>query len=375
MSADSWRARYDAGRDLTVGLEEELILLDPATLAPLPEAPRAVAALAPDDRRFRTELPAAQIETVTAPCETLADAVDALFALRRELAAGVDGWACLAGAGLHPDCGPEGPLVRTPRYAPIIDEYGPVARYEQVHGFHVHVGIRGGERALAVYNALRGYLPEIAALAGNGPFLAGSDSGLASVRPKLAELLPRQGVPPVVESFEWLAALTRWGAPSGAVPDGTHLWWEARLHPLYPTIEVRVADQQTTVRESAAVAAFVLCLVAWLLERHDAGEELPAPDQIRIAENRWRALRHGLRGTLLDLVTGDPVPTRERIFALIEQLGPVAVGVGASAQLAWAAELATCNGTERQRAHAAQHGVSGVVRFLADAFLEPPDRT
>jgi carboxylate-amine ligase len=372
MEADRWRARFDAGADFTVGLEEELMLLHPETLAPLPEAPRAVAELAAPGRRYRTELPASQIELVTPPFDAVGDAVASLADGRADMASGVAGWARLAGSGVHPCCGPEGPLVDSPRYHPIIEEYGPIVRYEQVYGLHVHVGLRGADRVLAIFNALRSHLPEIAALAGNGPFVGGEDSGLASVRPKLAELLPRQGVPPVIPSYEYLEELTRWGAVSGTVPDGTHLWWEARLHPDFPTIEVRVADQQTTVGESAAVAGFVVGLIAWLAERHDAGEPLAVHDPIRIGENRWRALRHGLRGTLLDLDTGEPSGTRDVIRRRIAEIAEAAARAGAGPELERARDLVEFNGSERQRAIAAEHGVPGVVRHLADVFLESP---
>lgn len=355
MEAPSWRARFDAGRDFTVGLEEELLLLEPRSFAPLPCAAEAVERIGAPGRRFRTELPAAQIEQVTDPFDTLDEAVAALRAGRAEMASALEGFARLAAAGTHPTAPLITPLQRTERYRPIIEEFGPVARLELVQGFHVHVGVRGADRALAVFNALRSHLPEIAALAGNGPFLAGRDTGLASVRPKLAELLPRQGIPPVVASFEWLASLTAWGP----FPDATHLWWEARLHPHHPTIEVRCPDQQTTVLESAAVAEYVHALVRWLCARHDAGEPLPAHHAIRVAENRWRALRHGLGGTLLDLDTGDASPTRALILERCE-----AIGAGR------AAALAERNGTERQRAWAAEHGVGALPRLLADAFLD-----
>lgn len=372
MDAHSWRAMFDAGQDFTLGLEEELILLHPDTLAPLPGGPRAIELIGGRGGRFRTELPAAQIEQVTDVCGSVPEGVAGLLAGRREMAAALHGFARIAGAAVHPCCGPDGPLVETERYRPIIAEYGPIVRYEQVYGFHVHIGIRGAHRALAIFNALRSFLPEIAALAGNGPFIGGEDSGLASVRPKLAELLPRQSVPPAIESFEYIEALTRWGAVSGAVPDATHLWWEVRLHPRHPTLEVRCADQQTTVRESGAVAAFVLSLVAWLAGRLDAGGTLPVHDTVRIAENRWRALRHGFDGTLLDLESGEAVPTRERILARIDEVSEAAERLGAAEQLGWARELAAFNGTERQRALAAEHGVPAVVRFLADAFLDAP---
>ena len=273
----------------------------------------------------------------------------------REMAAALEGFARLAGSATHPTAPLISELAAGERYVPIVQEYGPIAQLELVQGFHVHVGVRGAERALAVYNALRSFLPEVAALAANGPFLAGRDTGLASVRPKLAELLPRQGTPPVIPSYEWLAELTEWGP----YPDATHLWWEARLHPRHPTIDVRCADQQTKVEDSAAVDQFVHRLVAWLCERHDAGEQLPVHDSVRIAENRWRALRHGLGGALLDLDTGEPWPARERLLARIEEIGA-----------GRARALAERNGSERQRAVAAEHGVEAVIGHLAGAFLD-----
>jgi len=372
MDAAGWRALFDAGRDLTLGVEEELMLLDPDGFTPLPEGPRAVEMLGFSDRRVRTEMPASQIEQVTPVCATVGEAVATLAAGRRAMAEGLDGFAALAGAALHPCCVPTGPLVDNVRYEPILAEYGPIVRFEQVYGLHIHVGVAGADRTLAVFNALRSYLPDIAVLAGNGPFVNGEDTGLASVRPKLAELLPRQGVPPEVPSFERLASLIEWGAVSGAIPDGTQLWWEARLHPLHPTIEVRVADQQTTVEATGAVTALVLGLVAWLVERHDAGEALPVHDTTRISENRWRALRHGLAGNLIDLDTGEPQPARDRIRHLIETVAPATERAGAGRELAWADRLAGHNGTERQRAIAAEHGLGEVVRHLAGDFLAVP---
>jgi carboxylate-amine ligase len=372
MDAAAWRAHFDAGRDFSLGVEEELILLDPRTLDRLPQAARAVELAGAADERFRTELPCAQLELVTGVCETLDEVVEQLLDRRRELAGALEGFARVAGAAVHPSAPAAGPLNENARYGPIIDEYGPIVRHEQVHALHVHVGVRGAERVLAVANALRSFLPEIAVLAANGPFLAGADTGLAAIRPKIAELLPRQSVPPVIESFEYLADLVRWGSSGGAFPDATQLWWEVRLHPRHPTLEVRCPDQQTTVRDSAAVAGFVLALVAWLCERHDAGEPLPVHDSVRILENRWRALRHGLAGTLLDLDTGEPVPARERVLTRIDEVAAAGARVGAARQLGWARDLAARNGTERQRAVAAERGVDGVIEHLADAFLDAP---
>jgi len=200
------------------------------------------------------------------------------------------GAALLAGAGAHPFAAVEGALSDGPRYDALVREYGPVARRQLVFGLHVHVAVRPADRALAVYNALRSYLPLIAALAANAPFYEGVDTGLASVRPKLCELLPRQGVPPPIASWEELGDALRWGQAAGAMADRSQWWWEARLHPVFGTVEVRVPDTQTTVAETAAVAAVVHALVAWLAERHAAGEALAVAPSWRIAENRWFGL-------------------------------------------------------------------------------------
>jgi carboxylate-amine ligase len=256
-----------------------------------------------------------------------------------------------------------------------MEEYGAAARLGGLaFGMHVHVGVSGAERAIALSDALRSYLPTLAALAGNAPCLGGADTGFWSVRPKLAELFPRQGVPPVLSTPAGYAALLRWGRPSGAIPDERRLWWEVRPHPAYGTVEVRVPDQPTRVGHTGSLVAVVHALAAMLLHRLDRDGALPTHESVRIEENRWRALRHGLDGTLLDLRSGEPCPTRGHVAALLEEIGPYAVGHSGRALLADARELLACNGTERQRAVLAARGVHGLTRWLVEetrAGVEP----
>jgi carboxylate-amine ligase len=326
---------------MTVGLEEELMLLDAQTLD-LAARAADVLARVEGDPRFKGELPAAQLEIVLPPAPTVGEATAALRAARADLAEAADGIGVLAGAGAHPFAATEGLLSEGERYEAIAREYGPIARRQLVFGLHVHVAVRPAERALAVYNALRGFLPLVAALAANAPYYAGEDTGLASVRPKISELLPRQGVPPVLASWEELEGALRW---AGIEP--AQWWWEARPHAGFGTLEVRVPDTQTTVAETGAIAAFVHALVAWLAERHEGGERLGAAPTWRIAENRWSACRHGLDGTMADLVTGEVAPTRERLGALLGELAPVAERMGCVAELA-SVDL-SANGAARQR--------------------------
>jgi carboxylate-amine ligase len=352
------RAAFDVAAPMTVGVEEELMLLDPETLDLTPRAADVLARVE-GDPRFKPEMPAAQLEIVLPPVATVGEAARALAAARGDLADAAQGIGVLAGAGVHPFASPAGPLTAGERYEVVASEYGPAARYQLVFGLHVHVAVRPAERALAVYNALRGYLPFVAALAANAPYYAGGDTGLASVRPKISELLPRQGVPPPLHSFEELEAAVRWARIEPA-----RWWWEARLHPGFGTAEVRVPDTQTTVAETAAIAAFVQALVAWLAGRHEAGEELHTAPTWRIAENRWSACRHGLEGTMTDLVTGEAAPTREWIAALLGQLAPVAERLGCAPELAGVDVAA--NGAQRQRSAG---GPRPATSWIADRFL------
>ena len=334
------------------------MLLHPETLDLTPRAAE-VLDLVSGDPRFKPELPAAQLEIMLAAAETVSEAVATLRGARAELAEAAAGVGLLAGAGAHPFAATEGALSRGERYEALVREYGPIARRQLVFGLHVHVAVRPSELALAVYNALRGHLPLIAALAANAPYYAGEDTGLASVRPKISELLPRQGVPPPLVSWEELEAALRW-----ARVEHSQWWWEARLHPDFGTLEVRVPDTQTTVAETGAVAAVVHALVAWLAERHAAGEDLAAPPSWRIAENRWSACRHGLDGTMADLVTGEVTTTRERLAALLDDLAPVAERLGCAAELADV--RLDANGATRQRAAG---GARAATAWLVERFL------
>jgi carboxylate-amine ligase len=363
------RAAFDADAPMTVGVEEELMVLDPETFDLAPRA-HAVLERVEGDPRFKPELPAAQLEIALAPARTVGEATQALAQARADLADAADGIGLLAGAGAHPFAAAQGALSNGARYEALLREYGPVARRQLVFGLHVHVAVRPADRALAVFNALRSYLPLLAALGANAPFYCGVDSGLASVRPKLCDILPRQGVPPAMSSWDELDAALRWGEASGVMADRSQWWWEARLHPSFGTVEVRVPDTQTVVAETAALAAVVHALVAWLAERHEAGEALAPAPTWRIGENRWSACRHGLDGTMADLVTGEVAPTRERAATLLDQLAGAAERVGCAAELARASAGLDATGAARQRAVAAQGGgPRAVAAWLGTRFL------
>jgi carboxylate-amine ligase len=361
--ADAIRKRFDDVAPLTVGLEEEVMLVDPDSLDLLPRAEDVVERAA--DPRFKLELPASQLEIVLPPTGTVGESIAALAAARRDLAAAADGVGLLLAAGAHPFAAPIGLLNRGERYRAIAREYGDIARMQLVCALQVHVAVGGHERTLAVYNALRWHLPELAALAANAPFYTGRDTGLASVRPQIGELLPRQGVPPAFASWDDYADALRWG---GFPP--AQWWWELRPRPALGTLELRVPDAQSTVADVAGVAALAHSLVAWLAERHDAGD-LPGPAPTwQIEENRWAACRHGLDGDFAELGSGARVPVRELLADRIEALAPTATRLGCAEELREATRLLAANGAERQRA-VAGGDAEAAARSLARAYAPP----
>jgi carboxylate-amine ligase len=231
----------------------------------------------------------------------------------------------------------------------------------------VHVAIDGADRAVAIHDAIREHLPTVAVLSGNGPFHAGRNTTFATMRPKLSEALPRQGMPPEFGSWDRWCEFVRWGQRSSTFGP-QELWWEVRLHPRFGTLEVRVADAQCALHETAGIVALVHALVRHLSDAYDDGT-LPAPVRTEVAqENRWRALRHGLGGTLLDGRTGRPRSSRARVHELIELVAPQAEALGCAGELEHATTLARCNGAERQRQVADSRGLTGLVSWMADRF-------
>jgi carboxylate-amine ligase len=179
-------------------------------------------------------------------------------------------------------------------------------------------------------------------------------------------MLPRQGSPPALATWEAFADGLAWAGDPGA------WWWELRPHRLHGTLELRVPDAQPTLRDAGAVAAVCLCLVRRLADRYDAGEALDVPETWRIAENRWSALRHGVDATLKDLRTGAPRPAAERLEELLGELAPTGGELGCEAQLDDARELLAAGGGAAKLRAGADGDVQQAVRWLTDRYVEHP---
>jgi carboxylate-amine ligase len=254
VDAGDCLARFESATEFTIGVEDEVMLVDPVTAGLTPEVERVLAAMG-GDPRFTHELRTAQLEIVTPVFDTAARACGELADARRALVETLEGSVRIAAAGTHPFATDWGEITDADHYRAIAGEYIWAARRSLGCGLHVHVAVPGADRALAVYNALRSYLPMLWALGANSPFVGGKDSGLCSIRPKLNEAFPRAGVPPRFATWEELLSFEAWGRSGGLFPDHTHFWWDLRPHLEHGTLELRATDAQTRVEDAAAIAA------------------------------------------------------------------------------------------------------------------------
>ena len=369
-------AAFDAIEPLTIGVEEEIMLLDAETLQPAPRAAQLLGALG-GDPHFKLELPATQLELVTPASRSVPELAASLRAARRDVRTAAGGIGLLAmSAAAHPFAAPTAQLNEDARCDALRAHFGAVVDVQQVCGLHVHVAVGGADTTIAVHDMLRAYLPELTALAAAAPFYGGADSGLASVRSRIAGLLPRQGLPPALGDMAGYARALQWLASGGVPPPARRWWWELRPHPTFGTLEVRVCDAQASASDSAALAAVVHALVAALRERCLAGERAAPTPPWQIEENSWSACRHGVGGTMADLQTGEPHPTRERLERMLDMVQPVGQSLGCAFELHEARLLLRAGGMPpAHRALAAERGVVGLVASLCERFCDRPGMT
>jgi glutamate---cysteine ligase / carboxylate-amine ligase len=325
----SAREGFDAGKDFTVAVEEEFAILDPRSLGLVNrfEDFQAAAQGTEVEDHLVGELIASEVEVRTGRCETFADAAAVMVERRRqllELAGQLD--LALCATGTHPwSPWQEQRIIDTPHYRRNDEVLRYVVWRNNTFGLHVHVGIKGADRAILVTNALRGFLPDILAYSGSSPFVEGVFTYLHSARTEVfTRMFPRCGVPDAFRDWAEYEDYVRFLYRTGSITEHTQLWWSVRPHLAFPTVELRICDGQPELGESQALAAFMYALTARIVRAIDEGEELPDHPHRLIEENLWRAIRHGLSGELIDLRSGDVMPARARIEQLLQWTMPVA---------------------------------------------------
>ncbi len=343
------RERFESATDFTLAVEEEFALVDPEThdLVNRFEEVQAASSGTPLDGHLVGELIASEVEIRTGRCETFADVPLVMAERRGQLQSLVEPMGIvLCATGTHPWADWKAQrIIDTPHYRRNDEYLRYVVWRNNSFGLHVHVAINGLDRAIAVLDRTRNFLPELLALSCSSPFVEGVNTGLHSARTQIfTRFFPRCGVPDVFASWDEYEAFVRFLYETGSITEHTQIWWSVRPHLAFPTIEIRICDGQPDLFEAQALAAFAASVVARIARGLDEGEPLePLPHRL-IEENFWRAIRYGLSGELIDFTRGEPIPARQRLEEVVEWVQPAAEEIGASAYLA----LPERNAAERQ---------------------------
>ena len=356
------REVFEASEDFTVGLEEEFQILDPETRALTERFDELRDAAEGDEilsESISGELISSEIEIRSGRGATFADALGRQREARARLFALADAHgALLAATGTHP-WSPwyEQHIIDTDHYQRLLEGLGYVARRNNTFSLHVHVGIQGSDRAIAVCDRLRSVLPELLAISASSPFLDGHDSGLASVRSQIfTKSFPRCGIPEPFGDFATYAAHVDLLKRTRSIVESTQLWWSVRPHHAFGTVEVRICDAQPSAADSNALAALIVACVAQTALDVDAGVAIEPPSGRLLEENLWRAIRFGLDGRMIDLDRLEEYPAAAIGDRLLAWTAP------ARAELGLDPVLPAENATQRQR-HALHAGAT-----IADAF-------
>jgi glutamate---cysteine ligase / carboxylate-amine ligase len=354
---------FGASRPFSLGIEEEFQLISSESYELVPRFDEI--AEAADDERVRPELMTSVLEAATGIAASVGEAIEEVREIRARLrVAAAERGVLIASAGTHPFSRWEHQeITDSPRYQGVVDKLRWVAERVAIFGVHIHVGMPAPDTAVAVATGLRNWVPELLALSANSPYWQGRDTGLASTRSKVFDTMPRSGLPPRLGTFAEFEELVARGAAAGFFPEYTYIWWDVRPHPKLGTIELRACDAQTRVESVAAIAALTQSLAATLVDH-------PRPIQPRmlIAENKWRAVRHGLDAELVDMAQDTSRPARDAIRELVELASPAAERLGCENELAGVERvLDRGSGADEQR-RAEQEGgnLLSVGHWLAD---------
>ena len=343
------RELFESAQDFTVAVEEEFAILDPGTLGLTNrfEELKAAAQGTELEAHLVGELIASEVEVRTGRCDTFAEAAAKVPERRAQLRTLADKLGVSLGAtGTHPwSPWQEQRIIDTPHYR-LRDE---LLRYvvwrNNSFGLHVHIGIRGLDRAVQVCDGLRTYLPELLALSASSPFVENVNTGLHSARTQIfTRFFPRCGLPDVYGDWRTFEAYVRMLFDTGSITDHTEMWWSVRPHLSFPTAEIRICDAQPLHEEAISIAALGYSLAARIARAIDEGEQLLLPPHRELEENFWRAIRWGLSGELIDLRTHAVRPARAAVEELFEWVQPVAEELGAFEYLS----IPSANASERQ---------------------------
>jgi carboxylate-amine ligase len=362
------RQRFEDSTDFTLAIEEEFALVNPETLELEQRFDEVFEACQRDPvlaDSAKGELIASEIEIRSGKSQSFGEMVERQRERRARLFALAESMGLALGAtGTHPWANYlDQQIISTPHYQRLQQELGYVAQRNNTWSMHVHMGIRGADRAIAVCDSLRGVLPLLLAVSANSPFLDGRDTRLHSVRSQIfTRTFPRCGIPDPFVSWSTYVDFVELLSRTRTIVESTQLWWSVRPHHAFGTVEVRICDAQTSGEESFALAALIAACIAQTARDHDEGRLGEPPHQRELEENVWRAIRDGMDGRLIDLVKREEVEARTALEEVLEWTAPM------RAELELEPGLPDRNGAQRDRERLA--GGDGLPDIYRDAVAE-----
>ena len=361
-------------RPFTIGIEEEYQVIDPDSRELVSHNQQIVEAASEAlDEKVKAEMHQAVVEVGTKVCQNIGEAREELTYLRRHISEIAEGLGYRIGAaGTHPfSAWQKQLLTEHPRYDEIVYELQDTARSNLIFGLHVHVGIEDRQMALHIANSMRYFLPHLYALSANSPFWEGRNTGFKSFRSKVFDKFPRTGIPDYFESIAEYDNYINLLVKTRCIDNAKKIWWDIRVHPFYPTIEIRICDIPLTVNETVAITALIQALVAKLFKLRQGNMSFMNYKRALINENKWRASRYGLDGKLIDFGKEAEVNTHDLIHEMLEFVDDVVDPLESRSELEYISEiLKQGTGADRQLEIFEETGsLEKVVDFILNETL------
>lgn len=366
--------KFNHSKELTLGVELEIQLLDGESLALAPLSNEILDIVGNGSDSIKHELMLSNIEVNTKICNNVAEVHADMSATLKILAeAALKKGSKLLVAGTHPfSHWKEQVITEDKRYHRLLHKLAIIAKRFNIFGLHVHVGIGNGKKCMYIMNRLLYYLPHLLAISSNSPFWNGYETGLKSYRSKVFETLPTAGLPFYFKDWEEYKFLVERYIATGTIETIREIWWDVRPHPDFGTIEVRICDSPSSLKEVVAVTALVQALIARLSDDYEKGVEMKSAPPWVIRENKWRASRHGLNGSFISEDASYTVNIAEAIKKLVIELQLYGEKLDSSNELEYINEIIGMgDGASRQlRIYKDRGDLKSVVSSFSKSFMD-----
>ncbi|MBN92909.1 MAG: carboxylate-amine ligase [Deltaproteobacteria bacterium] len=360
----------------TLGVEEEYAIVHPDTRAlkshintmmRMHKGKRAIG----ENLMFQPELHQSVVEVATPVCRDIRDARRDIRRLRRMVIERAEKTgARIVAVGTHPFSDwKDQRITRRKRYLQIVDDMQDVARGNLIFGMHVHVGVPNSDVAVEIMNEARYFLPHLLALSTSSPFWLGRESGLKSTRSGVFRRFPRTGIPSKFRSASELSNYVNILVDTGCIEDAGKIWWDIRAHHRYPTVEFRICDLTTKLEETLCLVAIIQALVFQLRELRMANLGWRDYPRALIEENKWRAMRHGIHGKLIDFGKRQEVEFKQLMEELLIFLSPALDELGCREEAEYAMTICE-EGTSADRQLANYQESDGDFNYVVDRLIE-----